>query len=319
MHIMEGFLPWQWCLFWYLLSIPVIVWGAYHIRKLFREHPEKKIMVAVSGAFIFVLSSLKLPSVTGSSSHPTGTGISTALFGVGITAVLSTIVLVFQAILLAHGGITTLGANVFSMGIAGPFVGLFVYKGVRKVSDNVFLCGFVIGFITDLVTYAVTAVQLSLAFPSAGGFLPSFVTFMAIYALTQIPLAVAEGVLTGLFFNYLSESRPEYLDGVKFRGSRMSKRARNAVAMVVSGLVLMAFVITRIIGLEGSDDAGSNAILNIDPNYVPWWNNLFELSQTQEIILFAVQMLIGIAIIVYALRYYKSGKAIEGGPKNASD
>lgn len=312
MHIMEGFLPWQWCLFWYLLSIPVIVWGLHHIRILFREHPEKKIMVAVSGAFIFVLSSLKLPSVTGSSSHPTGTGIGTALFGVGITAVLSTIVLVFQALLLAHGGITTLGANVFSMGIVGPFVGLIAYRAARKVTKSSFVCGFVIGFVSDLVTYAVTATQLSLAFPSAGGFLPSFMTFMAIYALTQIPLAAAEGVLTGLFFNYLSESRPEYLSGIKFDKSKMSKSARKAIAIATCGLVLIAFVITRIIGLEGSDDAGSNAILHIAPNYVPWWNNLFELSLPMEILLFAIQTIIGLAIIVYAFRYYKGRKSQEG-------
>ncbi len=312
MHIMEGFLPWQWCLFWYLLSIPVIIWGLHHVRVLFKEHPEKKIMVAVSGAFIFVLSSLKLPSVTGSSSHPTGTGIGTALFGVGITAVLSAIVLVFQAILLAHGGITTLGANVFSMGISGPFVALLAYKGLRKVTKSSFACGFVVGFVSDLVTYAVTALQLSLAFPSAEGFMSSFVTFMAVYALTQVPLAAAEGVLTGLFFNYLSDSRPEYLSGITFDKSKVSKKARNAIAMVTCGLVLIAFVITRIIGLEGSDDAGSNTIMNIAPNYVPWWNNLFELDLQMEIVLFAVQTLIGLAIIVYALRYYRGRKAQEG-------
>jgi cobalt/nickel transport system permease protein len=313
---MEGFLPWQWCLFWYLVAIPVMLWGGHQIRGLFREHPEKKIMVAVSGAFMFVLSSLKLPSVTGSSSHPTGTGVGTALFGVGITTVLTTIVLVFQAVLLAHGGITTLGANVFSMGIAGPFVAMMVYKGLRKVSSNVFLCGFAVGFVSDLVTYAVTATQLALAFPSAGGFLPSFETFMAIYALTQVPLAIAEGILTGLFFNYLLQSRPEYFgEGATFGAGRLSKRARNGIALATCGVVLIAFVVTRIIGLEGSDDAGSNAILQMVPNYVPWWNNLFTLSLQEEIVLFAVQGLIGLGIIIYAFRYYKSS----GGTDDASN
>lgn len=306
MHIMEGFLPLEWCVFWYLLAIPVLIWGAHQLRSVFREHPEKKIMVAVSGAFMFVLSSLKLPSVTGSSSHPTGTGVGTGLFGVGITSVLTVIVLVFQAVLIAHGGITTLGANVFSMGIAGPFVALLVYKALNKVSGNVFLSGFAVGFVSDLVTYMVTAVQLSLAFPSAGGFLPSFETFMAIYALTQVPLAIAEGILTGLFFNYLAESRPEYLgDATGLKASKISKKARNAVALATCGIILIAFVVTRIIGLEGSDDAGSNAIMSIAPNYVPWWNDLFTLSTQQEIILFAVQSLIGLAIIIYAFKYYR--------------
>ncbi|HXZ24452.1 MAG TPA: energy-coupling factor ABC transporter permease, partial [Methanomassiliicoccales archaeon] len=95
---MEGFLPWVWCLFWYLVSMPILLWGMRKVIRLFREHPEQKIMVAVSGAFVFVMSSLKLPSLTGSSSHPTGTGISTVLYGVGVTSVLTVIVLIFQAL-----------------------------------------------------------------------------------------------------------------------------------------------------------------------------------------------------------------------------
>ncbi len=316
MHIMEGFLPLEWAVFWYLIAIPVLIWGAYRIRTVFREHPEMKIMVAVSGAFMFVLSSLKLPSVTGSSAHPTGTGVGTALFGVGVTAVLTTIVLSFQAVLIAHGGITTLGANVFSMGIAGPFVALLVYRALMKVSGNVFLCGFAVGFVSDLVTYTVTALQLALAFPSAGGFLPSFETFMAVYALTQVPLAVAEGVLTGLFFNYLKDSRPQYLDReAKLSMGRLSRRARNAIALAACGVVLIAFVITRIIGLEGSDDMGSDAILDIAPSYVPWWNDLLTLDLQQEIILFAVQGLIGLGIIIYAFRYYRGRRTSDAGDR----
>ena len=132
MHIMEGFLPWEWCLFWYLLSIPVLVWGMRKVIRMFRENPEQKLMVAISGAFILVISSLKLPSVSGSSSHPTGTAIGTVLYGVGITSVLTVIVLMFQALLLAHGGITTLGANVFSMGIAGPLVAFWHIRDCRR-------------------------------------------------------------------------------------------------------------------------------------------------------------------------------------------
>ncbi len=33
MHIMEGFLPPIWCLFWYILSIPVIAYGIIRIKK----------------------------------------------------------------------------------------------------------------------------------------------------------------------------------------------------------------------------------------------------------------------------------------------
>ena len=213
MHIMEGFLPVEWAVFWFVLSVPIVVWGFFKIRKLFAEQPEMKMSIALAGAFIFVLSSLKLPSVTGSSSHPTGTGASTILHGVAITSVLSTIVLVFQALLLAHGGITTLGANIFSMGIAGPFVGWLAYKGMMKAKVSLVPTAFAVAFLANLSTYIVTALQLALAYPTDGSIMTSFVTFFGIFAITQIPLAVVEGILFVMFFDYLARTRPDLLKG----------------------------------------------------------------------------------------------------------
>ncbi len=95
---------------------------------------KQKILLALAGAFVFILSSLKIPSVTGSCSHPTGTGLGAILFGPSIMSLLGIIVLLFQALLLAHGGLTTLGANTFSMAIAGPFVSFGIYKLCQKLN-----------------------------------------------------------------------------------------------------------------------------------------------------------------------------------------
>lgn len=213
MHIAEGFLPWYWCVFWFALSLPVVAYGFWQIRKLFREHPEQKLTVAVSGAFIFVLSSLKMPSVTGSSSHPTGTAASTVLYGVAMTASLSFIVLIFQALLLAHGGITTLGANDFSMGIVGPLVAFVAYKALMKLKVSLVPTIFIVAFLADICTYITTAVQLALVYPTNGSVFASWVDFMGIYAVTQIPLAIAEAILMVMFFDYLSRARPDITEG----------------------------------------------------------------------------------------------------------
>ena len=142
MHIMEGFLPTPWWQIWFAVSIPVILYGIHKLNRLVKEKREILPLLAVAGAFIFVLSSLKLPSVTGSCSHPTGTGIAAIMFGPAITAVLSTIVLIYQALFLAHGGLTTLGANVFSMGIVGPVVSYLIYKAGMKAKINFLFCCF---------------------------------------------------------------------------------------------------------------------------------------------------------------------------------
>jgi cobalt/nickel transport system permease protein len=223
MHIAEGFLPWQWCLFWYILALPVIAYGIIQIKKVTEKHPESKPLLAVSGAFIFVLSSLKLPSVTGSSSHPTGTGLGAVLFGPAAVSVLSAIVLVFQALLLAHGGITTLGANDFSMGIVGPFAAWLVWKGARKIGWGTSIAIFLAALIGDWLTYVTTATQLALAFPIPN-FESAFLKFIAIYAYTQVPLAIAEGLLTVVIFEYIMNLRPDILRTLKVIGPEDEKK-----------------------------------------------------------------------------------------------
>ena len=146
---MEGFLPAYWCLIWFAVSIPIVGYGIYKMNTLVKKRREILPLLAVAGAFIFVLSSLKLPSVTGSCSHPTGTGIGAIIFGPAITSVLSIIVLIFQALFLAHGGLTTLGANVFSMGIVGPVVSYIIYKVGMKAKLNFYFVVFLAATIGD--------------------------------------------------------------------------------------------------------------------------------------------------------------------------
>ncbi len=205
MHIAEGFLPVQWAVFWWIVSLPFFLLGLRSLTRITKQNPELKLLLALAGAFTFVLSALKIPSVTGSCSHPTGTGLGTILFGPLTMTVLGSLVLVFQAVLLAHGGLTTLGANVFSMAIVGPLVAHVVYSSVIKTGKQK-LAVFLAATLGDLVTYLVTAVQLALAFPAVqGGFIASFAKFVGIFAITQLPLAISEGLLTVLVWGWLQK------------------------------------------------------------------------------------------------------------------
>ncbi|NWF82140.1 MAG: energy-coupling factor ABC transporter permease [Chloroflexi bacterium] len=210
MHIMEGFLPPLWAALWFIVAIPFWVVGLRRINRLIREQPETRMLLGLAGAFTFVLSALKIPSVTGSSSHPTGTGLGAILFGPAVMSVLGTIVLLFQALLLAHGGLTTLGANAVSMAIVGPLVAWGIWRGLKGRAP-LWLVVFLAAALADLATYVVTSIQLALAYPDAvGGFVASFVKFGTIFAVTQIPLAISEGLLTVLIFNALqANAEPE--------------------------------------------------------------------------------------------------------------
>jgi cobalt/nickel transport system permease protein len=204
MHIMEGFLPVAHAAGWWAATVPFLVMGTRSLKRIVSEKPSARLLIGAAGAFVFVLSALKLPSITGSCSHPTGTGLGAILFGPSVMSVLGCIVLLFQALLLAHGGLTTLGANTFSMAIVGPWVAYAAYRGLRGAGASLGASVFVAAAAGDLFTYVTTACQLAWAFPDpAGGFPGALAKFASIFAVTQLPLALAEGVLTVLIMNAL--------------------------------------------------------------------------------------------------------------------
>jgi len=212
MHIMEGFLPIEHAVGWAIVSVPFVAYGIGSIKKQIEANPEHRMLLGVAAAFTFVLSALKLPSVTGSCSHPTGTGLGAILFGPSAMAPIGLVVLLFQALLLAHGGLTTLGANTFSMAIVGPFAAAGLYRLARRLKLSFATSIFIAASVADLATYVTTSMQLAWAFPDPqSGFVGSFVKFAGIFALTQIPLAISEGLLTVVIFNALKRFNPKEL------------------------------------------------------------------------------------------------------------
>ena len=91
MHIMEGFLPLNWVMVWFAICIPFWIIGIKKLQTVSKGSVQDKMTLALAGAFIFVLSALKIPSVTGSSSHPTGVGLSAILYGPFVTSILGSI------------------------------------------------------------------------------------------------------------------------------------------------------------------------------------------------------------------------------------
>jgi cobalt/nickel transport system permease protein len=212
MHIMEGFLPVKHAVGWSVVSAPFVAYGLHTINKRIKEKPEQRMLLGVAAAFTFVLSALKMPSVVGSSSHPTGTGLGAILFGPTAMAPIGMVVLLFQAVLLAHGGLTTLGANIFSMAVVGPFAATAIYRLARSVKLPFGLSVFLAATLADLLTYLTTSAQLALAFPDpTGGFAVSFAKFATVFSLAQIPLAISEGLLTVIVFNALARFNPREL------------------------------------------------------------------------------------------------------------
>lgn len=306
MHIMEGYLPAGWCIAWGALCIPFLVAGAVSLKRKIAYQGKVKLLIALCAAFVFIISSLKIPSVTGSCSHATGTGLGAILFGPSIMSVLGIIVLLFQAILLAHGGLTTLGANTFSMAIFGPFVSYGLFQLLKKCKAPMGLVVFLSATIGDMATYCLTSVQLAAAYPG-DNFWASFGKFIAVFAPTQVPIAIAEGILTVIVYNVIQKNcvkELKELSGITVSNPNRGKLwARNLVLAL--GVVLLVTIPLMLLGnseFGGSDDAGSTVVEEINGGYTPWFESFWEPPSGEiESLLFCVQSAIGAGICGFVL------------------
>ena len=188
----------EWCIIWFVLSIIVIIIGATQLKRMIIEVPEAKRFLLVNGIVMFLVSLFGFPSLKGSYSHPTANGLCGSLLGPTITSVIVAIVLLLQAFLLGYGGLTTLGANIFSIGIIGPFAACIAYNMLNKYSFPKIISLIVAVFFANLFTILTTALQYLLAF---GG---SFYTFFAILLASQIPLFIVDMIISAIVFVILN-------------------------------------------------------------------------------------------------------------------
>lgn len=212
MHIAEGILPAPWAALWFALSLPFVYWGLRELKNQSRHYTYFKPYVGMVGAAVFIISCMPIPiPFAGTCSHPCGTGLAAILIGPALTVVVASIALVLQALFLAHGGLTTLGADVFSMGVVGAFAGFCVFRLSRRLGLSWMVSAFLAGILSDWATYAVTSVQLASALAEPGAFPSLFYAVAAAFVPTQIPLGILEGFLCMGALRFISVRRPEFL------------------------------------------------------------------------------------------------------------
>ena len=214
MHIPDGMLTGPMIIMWYIIAAVFIIIGARIIVKKRKENPSVMSILALMGAAVFIISVWHIPAGP-SSGHPTGTGLAAIIIGPFPTVVITAIALFFQ-VFLAHGGITTLGANTVSMGVVGAFSGFAVYWLARKARASFWLAAGLAGFVSDMLTYATTAFQLALnqsytLYQSPNFLLPYFTLYMVEFSFVQIPIAIIEFAFTAITIQYIANHKPEIL------------------------------------------------------------------------------------------------------------
>lgn len=212
MHISEGILPLRWAGIWFIVILPFLALGIASIKKSSEELPASMPLIGMISAAVFIISAMPVPvPMAGTCSHPAGTGLAAILVGPFVTTVITSVALLVQALFLAHGGITTLGANIFSMGVAGAFTGYFIYKAAIKLKVPLMPAAFLAGLFSDWATYAATAVELALGLSEKGSSLTLLKAILVAFMPTQMPLGLLEGFAAAGFFAYVLNRRPDIL------------------------------------------------------------------------------------------------------------
>ena len=208
MHISEGILPPTVAAVTYLMAAPFVAKGVADVKKKVDEDPKVMPLVGLVSAAVFVVSVMPLPAPTGTSAHPTAIAIAAIILGPFGAAFITAIVLALQALLLAHGGITTLGANVFNMGALSAFTAYAIYRLFRNSGLPLWVGLVLAGGIGDIVTYFGTSVTMGVALGGAqwvGFSLGVFAAFLPM----QVVLVPLDALFTLGLFNFIRERRPD--------------------------------------------------------------------------------------------------------------
>ncbi len=216
MHISEGILPFNWALFWSVVATPFVAWGLYNLKQQSSIDLSFKPLVGLMAAVVFIISCMPIPVPTaGTCSHPCGTGISGILVGPAISILITAVALLIQALFLAHGGLSTWGADIVSMGVMGSFAGFLTFRALRSLKINMAISGFMAGLFADWATYFTTSVELASGIRGDSPFMPLFWKILIAFIPTQLPLGILEGAMTAGMVVLLYRKRPDLL--VKMR------------------------------------------------------------------------------------------------------
>ncbi|MFK8182843.1 MAG: cobalt transporter CbiM [Phormidesmis sp.] len=222
MHIPDGIVPAQVCAAGYSLT-GFLTW--YSLRKINKQgDPSASVPKAslLTAAF-FVASSLYIP-IPPSSVHLLLNGLLGVVLGYfAFPAIL--IGLFFQALIVGHGGLTTLGVNAAMMGLPALLsYHIFQLRLLKKGLPSRWMTG-LFAFLGGAIGLAITALIFTgivIATVPADFNAQAEQAAVMTLTLSHIPLAILEGTFTAMLVLFLQRVKPELLGG-HLEHSRSSK------------------------------------------------------------------------------------------------
>ena len=250
MHIPDGFIDVPTAATTGAVSLGVV---AYAVRRTGKNLGERTIpLLGVTAAFVFAAQMLNFPVAGGTSGHFLGAMLCAALLGPWAATVVMTVVLIVQALGMADGGITALGANVFNMGILAVFVGFGVFMGLKRILPHTHAGYMVSAAVASWVSVVAASLACS-AELALSGTVPVGIALPAMVSVHMI-IAIGEALITTALVGAVLATRPDLVKTFDLprggppasgRPGRQANRARFwsvvAAALVVA-IALAVFV-----------------------------------------------------------------------------
>ena len=161
MHIPDNYLSPASCAVLAVAAAPVVGLSITKVKAQLKENKELAPMLGIAASLSFLLMMFNVPTPGGTTAHAVGGVLLSILIGPYAASLALTVALLLQALLFGDGGILALGANIFNMAIAMPFVGYAVYHFFRKQNHET--AGVLVGSYVGInVAAFLTAIELGI-------------------------------------------------------------------------------------------------------------------------------------------------------------
>jgi cobalt/nickel transport system permease protein len=189
MHIADGILPVGACVAAHGIALAGISWLGRRIAA------EEVVRLGLISSAVFVASTVHFP-LGGTSVHLGLYGLAGIILGHRCFPVIFT-TLLFQSLLLQHGGLLVLGVNAINIG-CGALCAAMVWRSPLPDSVRAFLAGF--------VGTAIPAALMATEFQIAG-----YGRGFGVVAMVYLAVAAIEGAVTTFIVSFLRRVRPAVL------------------------------------------------------------------------------------------------------------